>query len=90
MTQAPRAGKVTMARYVPKLSAFANDVAWHLEGLGQAVLDVLTVTVLMLAVHASGVEDGPVARASAPAMNHASNLCVVDCITATVLHRQDS
>ena len=79
-----------MARFSPKLSAFTNHVAWHLEGLGQTVLDVLTVTVLALAVYASGVEDGPVAQTPVPAMSHASNLCVVDCITAMVLQRQDS
>lgn len=79
-----------MVRFSPRLSAFANDVAWHLEGLGQAVLDVLTVTVLALAVYASGVENGSVARTPVPAMSHASNLCVVDCITAVVLQRQDS
>ncbi len=79
-----------MTRFLPQLTTLADDVAWHLEGFAQGLLDVLTVTVLALAVYVSGVEGGPAALEPAPAMTHASNICVVDCISAMVLQPQDS
>ena len=73
-----------------RLPAIAEDLAWHATGLAQGLFDMATVTVLALAVYASGVEGRPDVTVQTVTAVQGPVVCLANCITAQVLKRQDS
>ena len=74
----------------PQFDEFAEDIGWHLLGFAQGLFDMATVTVFALAIYASDVGMRPVASAQARAAMQGPVACVANCISASVLKRQDS
>ncbi len=73
-----------------RLRDLAEDLAWHATGLAQGLFDMVTVTVLALAVYASGVEVRPDVTAQTVSAVQGPVVCLANCITAQVLKRQES
>ena len=88
------------------MTAFAEEVCWHVMGIAQVVLDVVIVATLALAVYTTGLETrvaGPAVLASGGEQVvavHVPTVCVVGnlvlagqdgaCVTASVLQSTDS
>lgn len=75
---------------VPKMDEFAEDIGWHLLGFVQGLFDMATVTAIALTIYASDVGVPPIIPAQASAAMQGPAVCVVNCISASVLKRQNS